>query len=213
MNRVKNIARAGIVWLIALACVPGGVLWTASPLGIFLSEQSLTQGSDAFWMLFPSAPLLLGVGVIGLWRLGAMGGGWATRITALLALLGAAMVIVGIVGQFWLDLDETFTILAPAYRTFRAGLVVLALGALLIGLVGMLKRSLPAWGALPFMVAAVCGLIAFSSDLGTLGAGLWAAFGAGWCWLGFSVLVSALAGWLWPKRFGGAGSRPAGEAG
>ena len=213
MSKLTSRIATGLLWLLALCLVPGGMLWTASPLGIFLANARLINGSDVFWMFFPSAPLLLGIGVIGLWAAGSLGGGWLTRICAVAALAGLAMVIAGVVGQFWLSLDETYTIAAPAYRTFRLGLIVSAVGAVLVGVAGIRARTLPLWGALPFMVAALCGLVAFVWELGTAGSGLWAAFGAGWVWLGFSVVVSKLAALLqsrWSlRRSGKAGAESA----
>ena len=88
MSKPTSRIAAGLLWLFALCAVPGGALWMASPLGIFLANGNLTQGSDMFWMLFPSAPLLLGAGVIGLWAVGALGGGWLTRLSAVAALAG-----------------------------------------------------------------------------------------------------------------------------
>ena len=210
MSKPTSRIATGLLWLLALCVVPGGALWMASPLGIFLANANLTQGSDAFWMLFPSAPLLLAAGVIGLWAVGALGGGWLTRLSAVAALAGLALAIAGVVGQFWLSLDETYAIAAPAYRTFRLGLIVSAAGAVLVGISGIRARTLPLWGAPILIVAALCGLVAFAWELGTTGSGLWSVFGAGWVWLGFSVAASKLAALLqnrWsPRRSGKAGA-------
>lgn len=196
MKTIVSRVTFAISWLTVLSCLPGGALWAISPLGIVLSEQRLIEGSAVFWKLFPAAPLALALGIVGLWWIGAVGSGWAGRAGAGVALLGLLMVTVGIVGQFWLGLDATFAVLAPAYYTFRSGLVVLAAGSVVFGSAGLLARSLPAWGAIPFIVAALCGLVAFVWELGTLGSGLWAVFGAGWIWLGFSAALSSLAGFL-----------------
>lgn len=210
MSKLPSRIATGLLWLFALCVVPGGALWMASPLGIFLANARLTSGDEVFWMLFPSAPLLLGAGVIGLWAVGFLGGGWLTRFSIVAALAGLALVIAGIAGQFWLSLDETYTIAAPAYRTFRLGLIVSGVGAVLVGVSGIRARTLPLWGALTFIVAALCGLVAFAWELGTAGSGLWAVFGAGWVWLGFSVAASKLAALLqsrWsPRRSGKAGA-------
>jgi len=48
-----------------LLCVPGGMLWALSPLGVHLSELKF-KTPDLFWKLFPSAPLILLLGLIGL---------------------------------------------------------------------------------------------------------------------------------------------------
>lgn len=181
-----------IAWLAALACVPGGVLWALTPLGIRIAEERLPEGNDRFWQLFPSAPLLLLVGLAGLWFLRYVGSGWLGRMGVVGAFIGLVLVISGNVGQFWLDLDDTFAVLAPAYRTFRMGLVLLAVGAVVFGAAAVRDRALPFWAVLPFVVASICGLIAFLRDLGAPGAGLWAAFGAGWVWLGFSVVLVRL---------------------
>lgn len=207
MRRLASKVVAGISWLAVLACLAGGALWALSPMGLVLAELRLQGGSEVFWRLFPAAPLALVIGLIGLLWVGPLGRGWPSLLGAGVTLLGLAMVAAGNVGQFWLGLDDTYTVLAPAYRTFRAGLVVLGVGSGLFGLAGLLERSLPAWGALPFVAAAVGGLVAFVWDLGTLGSGLWAAFGAGWLWLGFSVVLSALAR-AWRGRKKGLPRRP-----
>lgn len=59
---------------------------------------------------------------------------------------------------------------------------------------------MPSWGALPFAVGALAGLISFVGDLDYLGAALWTVFGAGWAWLGFSPLVAGLASLAAKKR-------------
>ena len=202
MRRLASKMVAGVPWLAALFCLPGGALWALSPLGVALSEQRLLGGSEVFWKLFPAAPLAMALGLVGLLWAGALGSSWPARGGAGATLLGLLMVVAGSVGQFWLALDDTYTILAPAYHAFRSGLVVLAAGSLIAGLAGLKGGTLPAWGALPFAAAALCGLVAFVWDLGTLGSGLWAAFGAGWIWLGFSATLSMLAGFLRDKGIG-----------
>jgi len=202
LRRLASKVKTVIAWLAVLSCLAGGALWALAPLGILLSNLRLPGGSDVFWRLFPSAPLALAVGVVGLLWVGALGSGWPARAGAGVTLLGLLMVISGVTGQFWLGLDDTFTILAPAYHTFRGGLVVLALGSLALGLAGLRRGSVPAWGAIPFLVAALGGLAAFIRELGAVGSGLWSAFGAGWIWLGLSVVLPALAGFLRSRRPG-----------
>lgn len=179
-------------WLAALACVPGGALWALTPVGIQLAGQRLPAGSDGFWRLFFASPTLLLLGLVGLWWLGRLGSGLTARLGLIAASVGLAMVIFGNVGQFWLGLDDLFTVTAPAYRAFRIGLVLLALGAVVLGVAAARERALPAWVAAPFVLAALCGLAASLQNLGDLGAGLWSAFGAGWIWLGSSAALSQI---------------------
>lgn len=195
-------------WLAALACIPGGVLWALTPLGIQLADQRLPAGSDRFWQLFSTAPLLLLVGLAGLWRLGCLGSGRFARASLALTSFGLGMVIFANVGQFWFGLDDLFTVTAPAYRAFRFGLVVLALGALFLGIATGRERSLPIWGILPFTLAALCGLAAFLQDLGNVGAGLWSAFGVGWLWLGLSAVLVRLLTYLREREAKIYGSSP-----
>ncbi len=189
-----------ISWLAALCCLPGGALWALSPLGILLAEGYLAGGATVFWQLFSSAPLLMLVGLIGLRLTGHVGSGWLARAGFAATLAGLVAVISGNVGQFWLGLDDTFMVTAPAYRAFRIGLVVLAAGSLLFGLAAAKDRSVPLWGTIPFVAAAICGLAAFTGNLGSLGSGLWTAFGAGWIWLGLSVLLAGLATYLRERK-------------
>jgi hypothetical protein len=57
---------AGVVRWSGLLCVPGGVLWALSPLGVYFSEMRFGT-PNVFWKLFSSAPLLLLVGLVGLY--------------------------------------------------------------------------------------------------------------------------------------------------
>ena len=160
-----------------------------------LGSRSPSTGISApavFWKLFPSAPLLLLFGLVGLqlWQSGRAG--WIGRVGFALALLGLVLMIVGDVGKFWLDMDDTYLILAPAYRAMRIGFLLFAVGSMAFGAAALRTRTLPVWGAAPFVVLAVGGLVAVTGDLGTVGATLWILFGAGWAWLGFSLLVESV---------------------
>ena len=189
---------AGLVRWSVLLCVPGGVLWALSPLGISLSEYRFATPA-VFWKLFPSAPLLLMLGLIGvhLWQSG--GAGWFGRAGFVLALLGIFLIVAGDVGKFWLGVDDAYLTTAPAYRAMRVGFLLFALGSIMFGAAALRARTLPTWGALPFAVFSVGGLVAVTGDLGVLGATLWILFGAGWAWLGLSLLVEAVAA-AWRAR-------------
>lgn len=201
---LKRVSRASTVVarLAILACLPGGLLWMLSPLGVRLSEMRYNT-PNVFWKLFPSAPLLLVVGLIGLHlslydRYGRVG-----RAGAAATLLGLALVIAGDVAQFWLMLDDVYILTAPAYRTFRIGLVVLAIGSIVFGMALLRSRALPDWGTLPFITGSVGALLSFARDLGTTGAVLWVMYGACWAWLGLVYLVEILVA-LWRRRGAGA---------
>ena len=181
-----------------LLCVPGGVLWALSPLGVQLSEMQF-KTPNVFWKLFPSAPLLLLVGLIGLHLRFSGRSGRLERAAFVVTLVGLVLIIVGDVGEFWLGLDNVFIMTAPAYRTLRLGLLVLAAGTMLFGVATARDETLPVWGALPFAIGGLCGFVAFVADLGTFGAALWVLFGVGWAWLGFALLVDGLLG-LWRSR-------------
>lgn len=185
-------------WSILL-CAPGGVLWALTPLGIRLSEFKY-KTPNVFWKLFPSAPLLLLIGVLGLYlwlsdRLGRLG-----KAGLLLAGLGLVLIIVGDVGQFWLKLDNVYIMSAPANRTFRIGLLVLAVGSIIFGAEGLRTRAIPLWAAVPFAVGSVGALVSFSEDLGTLGATLWVFYGACWALLGLAFLVEGVLSFLRGRR-------------
>ncbi len=173
----------------ALGCVAGGVLWALSPLGIHLSELKF-KTPNFFWKLFPSAPLLLLLGLVGLYFLCQEGraGTWV-KAGLLVTLLGILLTVVGDVGQFWFGVDNAHIMTAPACRTFRVGLVILGVGSVLFGLFGARAKMLPVWGILPFAIASWAGLISFLRNLESLGAMLWIAFGAGWTCLGFALLI------------------------
>ena len=182
-----------------LACaIAGGVLWALSPLGIQLSELKF-HTPNVFWKLFPSAPLLLLAGLVGLYFLVSGRSGWLERVGFLLVLLGLGLILVGDVVEFWLRLDDRYIMTAPAYRAFRVGLVVFAAGSLLFGVAAGRDRTLPVWGSLPFAIGALCGLVSFSTDLGRLGALLWILFGLGWAWLGLVFFVEGVSR-FWRRR-------------
>jgi hypothetical protein len=178
--------------------VPGGVLWALSPLGVQISEMQF-KTPNVFWKLFPSAPLLLLVGLIGLHLRFSGRSGRFEKAAFVVTLVGLVLVVVGDVGEFWLGLDNIFIMTAPAYRTLRLGLLVLAAGTMLFGVATARDGTLPVWGALPFAIGGLCGFVAFAADLGTFGAALWVLFGIGWAWLGFTLLVDGLLG-LWRSR-------------
>ncbi len=173
-----------------LLCVPGGVLWALSPLGIYLSERRY-RTPDVFWELFPVCVLLLVVGLAGIYTRWGDRRGWLAEAGFLVTLLGLILVFAGIVGVYWLGLDNVYLMTAPAYTTFRLGLFVLAAGGILLGVVGARSGALPVWGALPFAIGSLAGMISFYRDLGAFGASLWIMFGVGWAWLGFSLAVSS----------------------
>jgi len=174
-----------------LLCIPGGALWALSPLGVHLSELKF-KTPDVFWKLFPFAPLLLAVGLVGLylWR----GERWGTLAKAgfWAALGGIALILAGDVGLYYLDLDGAYIMAAPAYRTFRAGLAVFAAGSVLLGVGSARDGLLPPLGALPFAIAALAGLAAVSKDMGPFGTVLWMSFGIGWSWLACVLLVGSI---------------------
>lgn len=177
-----------------LLVVPGGVLWALSPIGASISETAFGT-PNVFWKLFPSAPLLLLVGLVGL-QLRQWGrSGILEKAGFWLAVLGLLLVVAGDAGLFWLRLDDTFIMTAPAYRAFRIGLVLLGAGAILFGVAAPRGGDLPTWGLLPFVVGSLCGLIAFVADLGAFGTVLWMLFGLGWAWLGLSLAVDGFLRW------------------
>jgi hypothetical protein len=191
---LRTIAHWGT--LVSVTAV--GALWALSPVGVGLSELRF-HTPNVFWKLFPSAPLLLLVGLVGLhFLVRGRCSGWLERAGFLVALLGLLLVLVGDVGQFWLGLDDRYIMAAPAYRAFRAGLVTFALGSVVFGVAAGRDRTLPVWGALPFAIGGLCGLVSFSGDLGQFGAALWILFGLGWAWLGFAVLVERISR-LWQE--------------
>jgi hypothetical protein len=168
-----------------LLVVPGGVLWALSPVGVSLSD-SLFHTPNVFWKLFPSAPLLILVGLVGLQFQQAGRSGLLEKMGFCVALLGLVLIVVGDVGLYWLGIDEAYIMTAPAYRALRLGLLVLAAGSILFAVAAPRDGALPTWGLLPFVIGSLCGLISFARDLGSFGAVLWILFGLGWAWLGLS---------------------------
>ena len=177
-----------------LLVVPGGVLWALSPIGASISATAFGT-PNVFWKLFPSAPLLLLVGLVGLQLRQSGRAGILEKVGFWLAVLGLLLVVAGDAGLFWLGLDDTYIMTAPAYRAFRLGLLVLGAGSILFGVGAPRDGDLPTWGLLPFVVGCLCGLISFAVDLASFGTILWMLFGLGWAWLGLSLAVNGFLSW------------------
>ncbi len=195
---MRGLIRFLIRW-VGLLCVPGGALWALAPLGVHLSDLKF-KTPDVFWKLFPSAPLLLLIGLIGLQLRQSERSGLLQKIGFFAAAIGLCMVIAGDFGLYWLHLDNIYIMTAPAWRTFRLGLLLLAAGSILFGVFAPKDGALPTWGLLPFVIGGLCGLISFVYDFGTLGATLWTIFGAGWVWLAFSLFVHGVLSFRRKKR-------------
>ena len=184
-----------------LLCVPGGALWALSPTGVYISNFAF-HTPNVFWKMFWPAPLLLLVGLIGLQLRQRDLSGLLEKLGFLVATVGLVMVLAGDIGLYWLGIDDKFIVTAPAYNTFRIGLVVLAVGSIAFAVTSPREGPLPSWGLLPFVLGSLCGLISFSRDLGTFGAVLWILFGVGWAWLGFSLAVEGFSSFLRKRRSG-----------
>jgi len=182
-----------------ILCVPGGALWALSPTGVYISNFAF-HTPNVFWKMFWPAPLLILLGLIGLQLRQSERSGLLEKLGFLVAVLGLVMVIVGDIGLYWLGIDDKFIVTAPAYGTFRIGLLVVAVGSILFAVASPREGALPSWGLLPFVVGSLCGLISFSHDLGSFGAILWALFGVGWAWLGLSLVVAGLSYYLRKRR-------------
>jgi hypothetical protein len=188
-----------------ILCVPGGALWALSPTGVYISNFAF-HTPNVFWKVFWPAPLLILLGLIGLQLRQSERSGLLEKLGFLVAVLGLVMVIAGDIGLYWLGIDDKYIVTAPAYGTFRIGLLVVAVGAILFAVTAPREGVLPSWGLLPFVVGSLCGLISFSRDLGSFGAVLWALFGIGWAWLGLSLVVVGLSSFFRGRRANRIGS-------
>jgi hypothetical protein len=198
-GRTAKLLVRVICWAGVLAGVAGGVLWALSPIGVHLSELKF-HTANVFWKMFWPAPLLILLGLIGL-QLRQWGrSGLLEKVGFSLAALGLVMVMAGDIGLYWLGLDDIFIVTAPAYRAFRIGLLVLAVGSILFSVGAGRNETLPLVSALPLAVASLAGMISFAVDLDYLGAALWILFGLGWVWLCFSLLAAKLASLVRKKR-------------
>ena len=182
-----------------LLCVPGGVLWALSPVGVYISNYAF-HTPNVFWKMFWPAPLLILLGLVGLQLRQSGRSGLLEKVGFFMAVVGLGMIIAGDVGLYWLGIDDIFILTAPAYRAFRIGLLVLAVGSILFAVTSPRDGALPTWGLLPFVVGSLCGLVSFARDLGSFGAVLWILFGVGWAWLGFSLAVEGFSSFLRTRR-------------
>ncbi|HET7270737.1 MAG TPA: hypothetical protein VFI90_06580 [Rubrobacter sp.] len=182
-----------------ILCVPGGVLWALSPTGVYISNYAF-HTPNVFWKMFWPAPLLILLGLIGLQLRQSGLSGLLEKVGFLVAVLGLLMIIAGDIGLYWLGIDDIYIVTAPAYRAFRIGLLVLAVGSILFAVTSPRDGVLPTWGLLPFVLGSLCGLISFARDLGSFGAVLWILFGIGWVWLGLSLVVEGFSSFLRTRR-------------
>jgi hypothetical protein len=182
-----------------ILCVPGGALWALSPTGVYISNFAF-HTPNVFWKLFWPAPLLILLGLIGLQLRQSERSGLLEKLGFYVASLGLVMVIAGDIGLYWLGIDDIFIVTAPAYSAFRIGLLVVGVGSILFAVASPRDGAIPSWGLLPFVVGSLCGLISFSQDLGSFGAVLWALFGVGWAWLGFSLVVVGVSSFFRTRR-------------
>jgi hypothetical protein len=183
----------------SILCVPGGLLWALSPTGVYISNYAF-HTPNVFWKMFWPAPLLILLGLIGLQLRQSGRAGLLEKVGFLVAVLGLLMIIAGDIGLYWLGIDDIYIVTAPAYTTFRVGLLVLAVGSILFAVASPRDGALPTWGLLPFVVASLCGLVSFARDLGSFGAVLWILFGLGWVWLGLSLVVDGFSSYLRTRR-------------
>jgi hypothetical protein len=198
-GRTSKLLVRVVGWAGVLAGLAGGVLWALSPIGVHLSELKF-HTPNVFWKMFWAAPLLILLGLIGL-QLRQWGrSGLLEKVGFSLVALGLGMVIAGDIGLYWLGIDDIFIVSAPAYRAFRIGLLVLAVGSMLFSVGAGRNETLPVGSVLPLAVASLAGMISFAVDLNYLGATLWILFGLGWVWLCFSLLVAGLASLVTKKR-------------
>ncbi len=182
-----------------ILCVPGGALWAFSPTGVYISNFAF-HTPNVFWKMFWPAPLLILLGLIGLQLRQSGRSGPLEKLGTFVTALGLIMVMAGDIGLYWLGIDDIFIVTAPAYKAFRLGLLVLAVGSILFAVTSPRDGAVPTWGLLPFVIGSLCGLISFSRDLGAFGAVLWILFGVGWAWLGLSLVVEGFSAFLRKRR-------------
>lgn len=184
-----------------LLCLPGGVLWALSPLGIHLSELKF-KSPEMFWKLFLLAPLLLGIGLAGLYLRSPRNPGLLAKAGLWVTLGGVSLILAGDVGLFFLDLDEAYIMSAPAYRMFRAGLFLFAAGSLLFGLGALRDDTLSPLAAFPLIAGSLGGLLFSAQNLGPFGVTLWAFFGLGWAWTTLALFGETVWAWSASRRSG-----------
>lgn len=182
-----------------LLLIPAGILWSLSPLGVYLSGYAF-QTPNVFWRLFPSAPLLMILGLAGVFFFYLRERGILEKVGFWTVVLGASLAIAGTVGKYYLGLDDVYIMSAPAWRAMRVGFMVLAAGAAVFGAGAARERSLPLWGALPFAVASFAGVVSVVRDFGEVGAFMWISFGVGWSFLGMVLFIESVAGHVKKRR-------------
>ena len=84
-------------------------------------ESGAITVANVFWKLFPSAPLLLLVGLARLHIRISGRSGWLERSGFYVTLLGLVLILAGAVGEYWPRVDDAYIMTAPAYRVFRIG--------------------------------------------------------------------------------------------
>ena len=110
------------------------------------------------------------------------------------------MVMAGDIGLFWLGIDDMFIMTAPAYHTFRIGLIVLAVGSILFAVTSARDSDLPSWGLCPSSSdrSAAWSPSPVTSAPSAPRCGSCSA--SGWAWLGLSLAVEGFSSFLQKRR-------------
>ncbi|MGI8866859.1 MAG: hypothetical protein ACR2G1_09020 [Rubrobacteraceae bacterium] len=188
-----------LFFLGALLCLPGGVLWALSPLGVYLTEMRFGS-SDTFWRLFPSSVVLICAGLVSHRLRGAGRGSRLAVLGFYVVLLGAVLVVVGVGLKFYLGLDDVYLFTAPGWHALRVGIFVVAAGSWLFAVGGLRSETLPHWVGLPLAFGSAFGALAAVRDLGYVGVVLWIVFGLAWAWMGLAPIVEVAARYWGGKR-------------
>ena len=120
------------------------MLWALSPVGVYISNFAF-HTPNVFWKMFWPAPLLLLLGLMGLQLRQSGRSGLLEKVGFLVTIVGLLMVIAGDVGLYWLGIDDIYILTAPAYRVFRIGLLVLAVGSILFAVTSPREGAFPTW--------------------------------------------------------------------
>jgi hypothetical protein len=181
---MEVLMKSQFLRLCGLAAVLGGALFL---LIVGFGETNLEN--TAIWPFIPLLPVLLTLGVAGLFAFSGSNG--AVRAMLIVIGLGTVSMTIGFALMVWLNIEEGWMLMV-------IGILIMTLGLLLFGLVNWRARVLPRWNWLPLIIGAVTTVLLLPGILGQpiggmdsdFGFYLWlGTIGVGWVLLGLLLLL------------------------
>ena len=159
-----------------LASMLGGVLWSLK--AILDADDAVAGPNGATDALFFAVPLLLLVGLAGLYARYAGPVAGLGQTGFIQGFIGLALLVAGFVASFSFNVEGAGQILS-------FGFLILAFGLILLGFATLKTEALPRWNFLPLTMGVLIPLEVILSGVAAVSAVLSVLFGIGWVLLGY----------------------------